>query len=63
MEGDQYHNSDNDAVIDAKVHWKPSNKASTIVPYTEASGDPKLPYAILDVWVKETKYYDKSQRE
>ena len=63
MEGDRSRNPDSVAVIAAEGQPAPSNEAPANAPSTEAAVDPEPPYTPLDVWVKEVKYSDKSQRE
>ena len=63
MKGDQSHNPNNAAVVAAEGQPTPSNEAPAKASSTEAADDPELPYTPLDVWVKEVKYSDESQRE
>ena len=62
MEGGQYHKPDNTAVVIMRgIHHHKNNPLSRhhiLKPLM----DPKLPYTPLDLWVKEVKYSDKSQR-
>ena len=55
MEGNQYHNNENAAVVSAEGKPTSSNEDPYRATSTESADEPKRPYAPLGVWVKEVK--------
>ena len=63
MEGGQYHNPNNADVVTAERELKPSNEAPANKISTKSTGDPKLPYKNIYLWVKDVNYSDEPHRK